>query len=126
MKQINCRIIDYINDKLEQVEYYKRPVNIVDVLHFIKEEVLAAHDSIVKMEADHSLTVAEVTMLRERTEELEQEITQLSQRPLANRVAELEQENARLAAENSRLLERQRALAEMGVFEDILRHPRTV
>ena len=43
-KSITNRLIEYINEKLEQIEYYKRPQNQVDVLQFIKEEVLTILD----------------------------------------------------------------------------------
>jgi DNA-binding HxlR family transcriptional regulator len=125
-KQITNRIIDYINDKLEQIEYYKRPQNMVDVLSFIKDEVLAAHDIISAKETEMSVKNAEISMLRDRVADLEADVTQLSQNTLATRVHELETEAAELRIQNERLLQRQRDLAEMGVFEDVLRHPRTV
>lgn len=120
------RLIDYINSKLEQIDYYKHQINTVDVLHFIKEEVLACHDQMAKLGTDNSMLRAEVDTLRAEAKQLEAEITQLSQRPLATRCQELEQENLRLKTENEILASRQRDLASMGVFEDILRHPRTV
>jgi polyhydroxyalkanoate synthesis regulator phasin len=69
-KQITNRIIDYINEKLEQIEYYKRPQNMVDVLGFIKEEVLAIHDGIVAKESEMSVKNAEISMLRDRVSDL--------------------------------------------------------
>lgn len=126
MTKISCRLIDYINEKLEQLEYYKRPLNPVDVLHFIKEEILVCHDYVVRLESELSTQTAEVSMLRDRVKELEDELTAAQREPLVTRCQELERDNLRLQAENERLLSRQRDLAEMGVFEDIMRHPRTV
>jgi chromosome segregation ATPase len=124
--RISCRIIDYINEKLEQMEYYKRHINPVDVLHFIKEEVLAYHDLMATADNERTQLQAEAAKLRARVQELEGEVTHLAQRPLAVKCQELERENARLHVENTSLSTRQRDLASMGVFEDILRHPRTV
>jgi len=122
----HVKLVDYINEKLEQIQYYKNNVDTVAVLDYIKEEVLRCHEARVATERKLVETEAVLMKIKAEVGDLRQECAHLSQHQSAIRLHELEIENEALRRELRDTMENRQALAELGMYEPAMRRLRVV